>query len=136
MTSKEPTFREVSLLSLWRSLNKDVEPPPGIDDGSIRSWECVLDDEVLGHCTGDIRTGRIISLTVQAGHEGKGIGTKLLSLVTEWLRGSGAATIWLEGPSDTSLRAHRFYCLQGWIPTGKKLSEHTEAFELTLRRPR
>jgi ribosomal protein S18 acetylase RimI-like enzyme len=89
--------------------------------GRIRTWECLHDSRVVGHCTGDSQTGEILGLAVLPGYEGKRIGRRLLALVVEWLRASGAQKIWLAAPANPTQRAHGFYRAQGWRPTGERV---------------
>jgi GNAT superfamily N-acetyltransferase len=103
--------------------------------GQLKSWECVLDDQKVGHCSGNSRTGQILGLMVLPAYEGNGIGSKLLSTVVEWLSAEGTNRIWLEGPADPQLRAHRFYRSRGWVPTGESVGDGLEIFELAGNMP-
>ena len=42
--------------------------------GSIKLWECADGSKVVGHCSGDVATGDVLSLSVHPGYEGRGIG--------------------------------------------------------------
>jgi GNAT superfamily N-acetyltransferase len=109
-------------------------PPIAADflNGRIRSWECIHDSKVVGHCIGDSATGEILGLSVTRDYEGQGIGKKLLSLVVGWLRTTDAKRIWLAAPSDPAVRAHGFYRAVGWRPTGERNEYGDEIVEFPL----
>jgi ribosomal protein S18 acetylase RimI-like enzyme len=101
--------------------------------GSIKLWECADNSQVVGHCSGNVATGEVLSLSVHPGYEGRGIGRELLSLVVNWLREAGPKRIWLLAPSDPSLRAFGFYRAMGWQPTGEQLETGNEVLEFPLK---
>jgi GNAT superfamily N-acetyltransferase len=103
--------------------------PPPI---KVKVWVCVCDSTVVGHCAGNAATGEVCSLSVLPNYEGLGIGRQLLSLVVDWLRAEGATRIWLDAPSDPSLRAHGFYRALGWRPSDDHLAQDHEILELHI----
>lgn len=123
-------FREARLQDLWRDSHGDEPVHPYVANGRIRSWECVDDARVVGHCAGDAQTGEILGLSVLPAYQAKGIARKLLSLVVDWLRSAGAQRIWLAAPFDPAQRAHGFYRALGWEPTGEPATEGSQILEL------
>jgi GNAT superfamily N-acetyltransferase len=121
-------YREARLLDRWRD-SQPGKPVPSKVLG-LRSWECALDCDVVGHCIGDSATGEIVGLQVLPAYQGQGIGRKLLSLVVDALRTAGARRIWLMAPSDPTSRAHGFYRVTGWVPTGERTDDGSEILEL------
>jgi ribosomal protein S18 acetylase RimI-like enzyme len=81
---------------------------------SHMGWLCEEDGEAAGFAMGDGLTGEMWVIAVAPGHEGKGIGSRLLSLVEGWLFSQGWEEIWLTTDRDTSLRAYGFYIAMGW----------------------
>jgi ribosomal protein S18 acetylase RimI-like enzyme len=120
--------RSRALLTRW-----GVELPSSPVDllsGRMKAWQCTADSQLVGHCAADSMTGRIVSLGVSAGYEGRGIGKKLLSLTVASLRAAGATRIWLAATPDPTTRAHGFYRAAGWRPTGEKTENGEEILEL------
>jgi ribosomal protein S18 acetylase RimI-like enzyme len=93
-------------------------------------WECADESLVVGHCSGDLATGEVLSLSVVKDYEGRGIGRKLLSLVVGRLRAEGVQRIWLVAPVAPALRAFGFYRALGWRSTGEQREGDSEVLEL------
>jgi len=79
---------------------------------SGKGWLCEVDGEVVGFSVASLSDASIWALFVKPGHEGRGIGTSLLQLATNWLFSVGASTINLSTEAHT--RADRVYERQGW----------------------
>lgn len=79
---------------------------------SGKGWLCEVDGEVVGFSVACLEGASIWALFVKPGYEGRGIGTKLLKLATDWLFGMGATRITLSTQACT--RADRVYESQGW----------------------
>ena len=77
-----------------------------------KGWVCELQGRVLGFSIASLKDNSIWALFVMPGHEGKGIGKKLLNLATKWLFDMGAQSIILSTTMGT--RADKWYELQGW----------------------
>lgn len=90
-----------------------------IASGRIKGWICAHESELVGFCNGDGQTGEFLVLAVLPEHENKGIRSKLLAHVVEWLRSIGFNTLWLAASPDARTRAHGFYRSLGWRPSGK-----------------
>jgi ribosomal protein S18 acetylase RimI-like enzyme len=101
-----------------------------IESRRVRSWLCLHDDNLVGFCNGDSETGELLVLAVLPDFEGKGIGRRLLTLVTEELRSAGCCKLWLTTSSDPSVRAHGFYRSLGWKPTGERFDAGAEVLVL------
>lgn len=99
----------------------------------MRSWQCVIDSRIVGHCTGDSMTGEIIGLSVVSGYRGQGVARRLLFLVVEALRAAGAARISLVASADPALPAYGFYRSMGWVPTGEYTKDGSEVLESRAR---
>ena len=104
--------------------------PVDLLSGRMKAWQCMADAQLVGHCAADSMTGRIVSLGVIAGYEGRGVGKKLLSLTVASLRAAGATRIWLAAPPEPTARAHGFYRAVGWRPTGERTETGEEILEL------
>jgi ribosomal protein S18 acetylase RimI-like enzyme len=83
--------------------------------GSFRGWLCEVDHEVIGFAMGDRSTGELWVIAVLPECVGKGIGSRLLTLVENWLRESGCSRLWLTTDLDTTLKAYSFYRRHGWV---------------------
>jgi GNAT superfamily N-acetyltransferase len=80
--------------------------------GNACSWVCELDGRIAGFSCGRIGEADIWALFVDPEFEGRGIGSQLLALATEWLSENGVATIGLSTTERT--RADAFYQRKGW----------------------
>ena len=82
-----------------------------------KGWLCEVNGSVVGFSVASLKDASIRALFVKPEYEGKGIGTKLLKLATEWLFVAGAPTISLS--TDVNTRADNFYerlgCKRGEI---------------------
>jgi GNAT superfamily N-acetyltransferase len=121
-------FREARLQELWRQRHPEASMPTNV--AALRSWECVADSQVVGHCAGDATTGEIVGLSVIPTHQGRGIGKRLLAQVVSAMRAEGANRIWVAAPSDPAVRAYGFYRAVGWRPTGGRTPDGSEILEL------
>ena len=69
-------------------------------------------------------------LAVLPEYEARGIGSRLLTLVVEWLRSCGHDRIWLAASPKPEVRAYGFYRSLGWHPTGERLQNGDEILVL------
>lgn len=81
---------------------------------SFAGFLCEIAGKVVGFAMGDKSTGELWVIAVLPEYIKRGIGTKLLSLLENWLEVSGCSEIWLTTDLDTSLRAYKFYLDNGW----------------------
>ncbi len=128
-------FREVRLPELWQASRPSEPVPAEFAEGHIRSWECLHDAQVVGHCSGNAATGEVLGLSVVPAYRRQGIARRLLAVVVAWLRSQGTERIWLSAPSDPSRPAHAFYRAQGWVPTGVRENDAVEILELLAPPP-
>ncbi len=98
---------------------------------SVRGWLCEDAGQVVGFAMGDRSNGEVQVVAVLPSHEGKGIGKRLLALVTDWLFATGRTELWLLANPDPSVRAFMFYRRLGWRATGERRGEDEV---MTLRR--
>jgi GNAT superfamily N-acetyltransferase len=82
--------------------------------GSYRGWLCEIDGSVAGFAMGDSSTGELWVIAVLPRHCNKGIGSRLIILVEQWLWDKGCNGLWLTTDTDTRLRAYSFYRKHGW----------------------
>lgn len=80
--------------------------------GNACTWVCEIDGRIVGFSCGRIREADIWALFVDPGFEGRGIGSELLDLATDWLAERSVAIIELS-TTDRS-RADAFYQRKGW----------------------
>jgi ribosomal protein S18 acetylase RimI-like enzyme len=101
----------------------------------IKVWQCADESQVVGHCSGDLATGEVLTLSVDKDYEGWGIGRKLLSLVVGRLRTEGVQRIWLIAPAAPAQRAFGLYLALGWRPTGEQREGDSGVLELPPEAP-
>ncbi|MBL8908331.1 MAG: GNAT family N-acetyltransferase, partial [Rhizobiales bacterium] len=56
-----------------------------LDSGDLGGWLEEQNGEILGFSMADNRDGQIFALFTKPGCEGRGVGTRLLDVATEWL---------------------------------------------------
>jgi GNAT superfamily N-acetyltransferase len=75
-----------------------------LTDASIKTWVADVEAAVVGfvsaQLTGDRQIGEIFMLAVAPDQQGKGIGTALTEVATDWLRRSGALIAVVETGGD------------------------------------
>jgi ribosomal protein S18 acetylase RimI-like enzyme len=86
------------------------------------SFVATRDNQIIGTCIGASRYGvaYIWGMYVQAAHQKRGIGSKLLRAVLEQLQGSEMVELWV---LQNSKSAQRFYTCLGFEKTGEVVSE-------------
>ena len=77
-----------------------------------KSWVCEADGVIAGFACADKDGASVWALFVNPGHEGLGIGKRLLALLADYLFALGHDKIVLSTSADT--RADVFYASQGW----------------------
>lgn len=77
-----------------------------------KGWLCEIGGEVVGFSVASLRDASIWALFIKPEYEGRGIGSRLLKLATDWLFEMGVPHISLS--TDANTRADRFYAMQGW----------------------
>jgi GNAT superfamily N-acetyltransferase len=122
MIFREASLKDIPAMSELRLSVKEnvLSDPSRITDEMYREylteigkgWLCEVKDEVVGFSVASAKDASIWALFVRPEHEGKGIGTRLLELATQWLFASGASSISLRTATDT--RADGFYERLGW----------------------
>ena len=84
---------------------------------------------MVGFCTGQISTGKVLVLAVLPAFEGLGVGKQLLGKVVAKLLQSGKNPVWLAADSNSAVSAHGFYRRLGWEPIGQVLENGDEILE-------
>ena len=79
---------------------------------SGKGWLCEIGGEAVGFSVASRADASIWALFVKPEYEGRGIGTRLLTLATDWLFAQGAPRIILS--TDANTRADRLYERRGW----------------------
>lgn len=93
-----------------------------------RGWVCETESgEIVGFSNARLGDGVIWALFVKPGHEGRGIGTRLLDHALAWLASEGVGEARLSTAPGT--RAERFYVARGW-----ERGENTPQGEVTFRK--
>ncbi len=77
-----------------------------------KGWLCEINGNVVGFSVASPEDNSIWALFVKPEYEGKGIGTKLLNLATQYLFENGASAVSLTTAVNT--RADKFYEQSGW----------------------
>jgi GNAT superfamily N-acetyltransferase len=83
---------------------------------SGRGWVCCSGRKVVGFAYASKANASIWALFIQPGHEGRGIGRRLLAFAVDWLFALGHPAVTLSTGRGT--RAERFYAASGWIAEG------------------
>lgn len=92
---------------------------PLIRDKGIVGVVAESNSEVIGFCSGDVKTGEVMVLALLPEYEGQGFGRRMLKLVTNKLFSLGIDKLWLAASPDPAIRAHGFYRHLGWVSTGR-----------------
>jgi GNAT superfamily N-acetyltransferase len=80
-----------------------------------RGWLCEEEGGIIGFAMGDGKTGELWVIAVLPEFEGRGVGSRLINSVEEWLWSLGWQELWLWTGSDQKTRAYNFYLKHGWI---------------------
>ncbi len=101
-----------------------------IASGKLPGWISTSHGEMVGYCFGDSTNGEIVVLALLPEYEGRGLGRRLLAIVTEHLRTIGHSTLFLGCASDPKVRSYGFYRHLGWQSTGNFDRYGDEVLEL------
>jgi GNAT superfamily N-acetyltransferase len=122
MTFRDATIEDIPALSELRLSVREnaLSDPNRITSEMYRAylsdfgkgWLCEDEGLVVGFSVASSRDASIWALFVRQEYEGKGVGTKLLGLATQWLFEQGAQSISLSTAIGT--RADAFYARAGW----------------------
>lgn len=82
--------------------------------GTYKGWLYEANNRVVGFAMGDRETGELWVIAILPEYINRGIGTKLLQLVENWLKESGCERFWLTTDINPQLRAYSFYLKNGW----------------------
>lgn len=81
-----------------------------------KGWVCEIDNQVVGFAITDLKENNIWALFLKPEFEGKGIGTKLQTIMLDWYFSTGKENVWLGTSPNT--RAEKFYTKSGWTQNG------------------
>ena len=85
-----------------------------------RGWLCETGGKFVGFAIGNGSNGELWVIAVLPDFEGKGIGSRLLSLTEDWLWSLGWKELWLYTNPDPKVRASHFYRRRGWTDSETK----------------
>lgn len=95
-----------------------------------KGWVCEINNEIVGFAIADLKENNIWALFLNPEFEGKGIGSKLQSIMLDWYFENGKENVWL-GTAPNS-RAEKFYFKSGWVKNGMHGSKEVK-FELSKK---
>ena len=81
-----------------------------------KGWVCEIDNRIVGFAIADLKEDNIWALFVNPDSEGKGIGSKLQTIMLDWYFENGKESVWLGTAPNT--RAEKFYSKSGWTKNG------------------
>jgi len=117
-------FEREEQVSRWRKAIENTEGPR-------RLWVAKEQGEVVGYSQG--RKGEhfneILGLYVLPDHEGKGLGSELLSRVIEWLGDEKAITLEAAEYADRAIGLYKKF---GFVPTGEEVKGPSFASGATI----
>ena len=108
-TRENPFSREV-----LRDLGITEESTAALLRTTHRGWLSEEHGKITGFAIGDGHAGELWVMAVLPDYEGRGIGTRLLHRVEDWLWSLGWTELWLWTSSDQKKRAFSFYTKCGW----------------------
>lgn len=95
-----------------------------------KGWVCEVDNQIVGFAIADLKENNIWALFLNPEFEGKGIGSKLQSIMLDWYFATGKENVWLGTSPNT--RAEKFYNKSGWVRNGMHGSKEVK-FEMTKK---
>lgn len=95
-----------------------------------KGWVCEIENQIVGFAIADLQENNIWALFLKPEFEGKGIGSKLQTLMLDWYFSKGKEQVWLGTSPNT--RAEKFYTKSGWIRNGMHGSKEVK-FEISKR---
>jgi len=95
-----------------------------------KGWVCEIENQIVGFAIVDLQENNIWALFLKPEFEGKGIGSKLQTLMLDWYFSKGKEQVWLGTSPNT--RAEKFYTKSGWIRNGMHGSKEVK-FEMSKR---
>lgn len=103
-----------------------------VRSGALTGHVCTENDAIVGYCFGENASGEVVVLALLPGHEGRGIGRRLLSRVVQHLGEAGHRRLFLGCAADPATRSHGFYRHLGWVSTGTFDQMGDEILELFI----
>lgn len=97
---------------------------------SVSGYICEFDGDVVGYCFGSNSTGEVVVLAVRPDFEHRGVGRRLLSLVSDDLFALGHTRLFLGCSPDSRTRSYGFYRYLGWRSTGDFDAHGDEILEI------
>lgn len=113
-TSVRENHMDIAALAARGITPESVEA--NMASGDLGCWLAEDAGQEIGFSMADRRDSQIFALFVLPEHEGKGVGTSLLTRATDWLEYQGKREAWLTTGLGT--RADRFYVARGWTAAG------------------
>lgn len=100
-----------------------------IHNGNLSGIVCLDEQEMVGYCFADRRSGEIVVLALLPDWEARGIGKRLLAEVIKLLQRDGFERLFLGCSADPRSRSYGFYRHLGWRSTGELDAAQDELLE-------
>ena len=89
-----------------------------IRSGALPGHVCTVDDNIVGYCFGERKTGEIVVVALLPDFEDRGIGREVLNRTVKELAELGHSRLFLGCNPDPASRSYGFYRHLGWRSTG------------------
>lgn len=100
-----------------------------VHSGNLSGMVCLDEQEMVGYCFADRRSGEVVVLALLPDWEAKGIGKRLLAEVIKLLQRDGFERLFLGCSADPRSRSYGFYRHLGWRSTGQFDAAQDELLE-------
>lgn len=91
---------------------------PAMLEDSGRGWVALVQGVPVAFAMADAAEQTVFALFVRPGHEGQGLGRRLMAAAEDWLFAQGCEEIWLLTDARLDVRANGFYRHLGWQDRG------------------
>jgi GNAT superfamily N-acetyltransferase len=123
--SDVPVAFEIAIAGRERSFTREGLYAAGITEEfvidaldvsrTVEGWVCECDAKVVGAAMGNRTNGEFWVMAVHPDYERRGIGSKLYTLTTDWLRSLGWKEAWLGVQEEIQVNAYSFFKHRGWV---------------------
>ncbi len=107
-------------LSLEQLAELGITPDtlPAMLDGNGRGWVALEEGRAVAFAMADAQAQTVFAMFVRPGHEGLGLGRRLMAEAEAWLFEQGCDAIELLTDARPDVRANGFYRHLGWADGG------------------